>query len=247
MNVYPRQGDPADAILDVAEERGADLIVVGNKGMTGAKRFLLGSVPEQGLPPRALLGADHPDDLTVDGRPRPLVVQYLYVHGPGEAFDYPFRVAHGRRRAAGGAIRACCAGRPLRLRGVECDLALVTNLTDRRSLGTHGASLLKEIESVGGRSRSPYYLHRPAGRWRRSRSSRYVFDAIVAVGDKGDSDRRLCLVDVDCIWLDAPRYLPPFPIAGHRLHSHPLPPRLGGSTVFHAGADPLGELRLRLA
>jgi nucleotide-binding universal stress UspA family protein len=44
---YPRQGDPADAILDVAEENGADLIVVGNKGMTGAKRFLLGSVPNK--------------------------------------------------------------------------------------------------------------------------------------------------------------------------------------------------------
>ena len=46
-DVYPRQGDPADAILDVAEEREADLIVVGNKGMTGAKRFLLGSVPNK--------------------------------------------------------------------------------------------------------------------------------------------------------------------------------------------------------
>ena len=44
---YAREGDPADAILDVAEERGADLIVVGNKGMTGAKRFLLGSVPNR--------------------------------------------------------------------------------------------------------------------------------------------------------------------------------------------------------
>ena len=44
---FPRQGDPADAILDVAEERDADLIVVGNKGMTGAKRFLLGSVPNK--------------------------------------------------------------------------------------------------------------------------------------------------------------------------------------------------------
>jgi len=44
---YARQGDPADAILDVAEERGADLIVVGNKGMAGAKRFLLGSVPNK--------------------------------------------------------------------------------------------------------------------------------------------------------------------------------------------------------
>jgi len=44
---FARQGDPADAILDVAEERGSDLIVVGNKGMTGAKRFLLGSVPNK--------------------------------------------------------------------------------------------------------------------------------------------------------------------------------------------------------
>jgi nucleotide-binding universal stress UspA family protein len=47
VRIYAREGDPADAILDVAEERGADLIVVGNKGMTGAKRFLLGSVPNK--------------------------------------------------------------------------------------------------------------------------------------------------------------------------------------------------------
>jgi nucleotide-binding universal stress UspA family protein len=47
VQTFSRQGDPADAILDVAEERGADLIVVGNKGMTGAKRFLLGSVPNK--------------------------------------------------------------------------------------------------------------------------------------------------------------------------------------------------------
>jgi len=46
-HTFPRQGDPADAILDVAEERDAGLIVVGNKGMTGAKRFLLGSVPNR--------------------------------------------------------------------------------------------------------------------------------------------------------------------------------------------------------
>src|SRR6202046_1900882 len=30
VDVYPRQGDPADAVLDVAEEREADLIIVGN-------------------------------------------------------------------------------------------------------------------------------------------------------------------------------------------------------------------------
>ena len=46
-NAHAREGDPADAILDVAEETGADLIVVGNKGMTGARRFLLGSVPNK--------------------------------------------------------------------------------------------------------------------------------------------------------------------------------------------------------
>jgi nucleotide-binding universal stress UspA family protein len=45
--IHAREGDPADAILDVAEEQKADLIVVGNKGMTGAKRFLLGSVPNK--------------------------------------------------------------------------------------------------------------------------------------------------------------------------------------------------------
>jgi nucleotide-binding universal stress UspA family protein len=47
VETHARQGDPADAILDVAEEQHSDLIVVGNKGMTGAKRFLLGSVPNK--------------------------------------------------------------------------------------------------------------------------------------------------------------------------------------------------------
>ena len=47
VKTHAREGDPADAILDVAEEQNADLIVVGNKGMTGAKRFLLGSVPNK--------------------------------------------------------------------------------------------------------------------------------------------------------------------------------------------------------
>jgi nucleotide-binding universal stress UspA family protein len=47
VETHARQGDPADAILDVAEETKADLVVVGNKGMTGARRFLLGSVPNK--------------------------------------------------------------------------------------------------------------------------------------------------------------------------------------------------------
>jgi len=47
VQTLAREGDPADAILDAAEEVKADLIVVGNKGMTGARRFLLGSVPNK--------------------------------------------------------------------------------------------------------------------------------------------------------------------------------------------------------
>jgi nucleotide-binding universal stress UspA family protein len=40
-------GDAADALIDVATTVGADLIVVGNRGMTGARRFFLGSVPNK--------------------------------------------------------------------------------------------------------------------------------------------------------------------------------------------------------
>jgi nucleotide-binding universal stress UspA family protein len=39
--------DPADALLEVAAEVGAELIVVGNKGMHGAQRFALGNVPNK--------------------------------------------------------------------------------------------------------------------------------------------------------------------------------------------------------
>ncbi len=41
-HVWP--GEPADALLQLADEQDAQLIVVGNRGMTGARR-VLGSVP----------------------------------------------------------------------------------------------------------------------------------------------------------------------------------------------------------
>jgi nucleotide-binding universal stress UspA family protein len=41
---HTKSGDAANAICDVATEVGADLIVVGNKGMAGVRR-VLGSVP----------------------------------------------------------------------------------------------------------------------------------------------------------------------------------------------------------
>jgi nucleotide-binding universal stress UspA family protein len=46
IKIHAPKGDPADALLEVAEREGADLIIVGNRGMTGARR-LLGSVPNK--------------------------------------------------------------------------------------------------------------------------------------------------------------------------------------------------------
>ncbi|MBW3557018.1 MAG: universal stress protein, partial [Actinobacteria bacterium] len=40
VSTYACPGDAAAAIIDVAEAEGADLIVVGNRGMTGRGRFL---------------------------------------------------------------------------------------------------------------------------------------------------------------------------------------------------------------
>lgn len=44
VETHPMTGAPADAICEVAAEVKADLIVVGNKGMSGVRR-VLGSVP----------------------------------------------------------------------------------------------------------------------------------------------------------------------------------------------------------
>jgi len=40
-------GDPADAILDSAEGLRAALIVVGNKGISSVRRYVLGNVPSK--------------------------------------------------------------------------------------------------------------------------------------------------------------------------------------------------------
>ena len=42
--VHAATADPADALISVSENEKADLIIVGNKGMKGARR-VLGSVP----------------------------------------------------------------------------------------------------------------------------------------------------------------------------------------------------------
>ena len=47
VETYVWPGDAASAIIDVATTARADLIVVGSRGMSGAARFLLGSVPNR--------------------------------------------------------------------------------------------------------------------------------------------------------------------------------------------------------
>ena len=45
--MHSAQGDPADALIAVGKSCKADLVVVGNRGMTGFKRLVLGSVPNK--------------------------------------------------------------------------------------------------------------------------------------------------------------------------------------------------------
>jgi|SRR5215217_3683588 len=44
---HAREGDPAQTIIEVAEENGADMIVVGAHGNAGDRRFHIGSVPSK--------------------------------------------------------------------------------------------------------------------------------------------------------------------------------------------------------
>jgi nucleotide-binding universal stress UspA family protein len=47
LSTRTESGDPASVLVEVAEQDHYDLLVVGNKGMTGASRFFLGSVPNK--------------------------------------------------------------------------------------------------------------------------------------------------------------------------------------------------------
>jgi nucleotide-binding universal stress UspA family protein len=43
--IHAPNGDPADVLIAIAEAQAADLLVVGNRGMSGLRRFTLGNVP----------------------------------------------------------------------------------------------------------------------------------------------------------------------------------------------------------
>jgi nucleotide-binding universal stress UspA family protein/nitrite reductase/ring-hydroxylating ferredoxin subunit len=47
VETFQLRGDPVKLICKAVEEQDADLVVVGNKGMTGGRRFAFGSVPDR--------------------------------------------------------------------------------------------------------------------------------------------------------------------------------------------------------
>jgi len=155
----------------------------------------------------------------VNSPPNPLVVQYLYVHGHDEAFFYP--TARGAASAAEVAVRylecALVQAASLRLRDVDCDLALATNIGDASRLGRTGAELMARIESLGVAILPTEYRHRPGDDSTTYVSSRYVLDAISTAAEGQPAERRLLLTDLDCVWVGAERLfaaVPPAPEVG---------------------------------
>lgn len=161
-------------------------------------------------------------------RPTPLVVQYLYVHGDGEAFFYPTSRSSSAVQVANRYLECALAqAATLRLREVDCDLALVTNLGDPASLGRDGAKLIAGLESFGVQIMPTEYRHRPVATGEHYNdyiSSRYVLDAILAASERQPADRQLWLTDLDCVWPDAERVFaatPPPPEIGHVCIPYP--------------------------
>jgi hypothetical protein len=188
------------------------------------------------------------------GRSRPLIVQYLYVHGPQERFDYPSSRSQGGSGQLAARYLECVLvqAASLRLREVDCDVALVTNLTDRRAVGGRGERLLEQVESLGVKMLFAEYLHRPAVGMTTFAASRYVFDAIMSASEGVDEDRQMWLVDVDCVWLAPAKAFaatPPRPGIGCITLEYPpdwnlygFTPRTMGELAASMGA-PDGALR----
>jgi hypothetical protein len=138
----------------------------------------------------------------------PLVVQYLYLHGPGDDFIYPSaRAGRDAPRLAARYLECVVVqAASLRFAGVDCEPVLVTNLADpAAALDARGARLLAAADALGVRRVVAPYDHAPRAGVAMFQSSRYVFDAILATADAADPDRALWLVDVDCVWRDPAR------------------------------------------
>jgi nucleotide-binding universal stress UspA family protein len=96
---YARIGKPAPEILRLAEEVGADLIVVGSHGHTGMRRILLGStservVREAGCAVIVTRAKSYPDVtrehvIEIERRPRHYVPPHRYRHDAGRVLLRP--------------------------------------------------------------------------------------------------------------------------------------------------------------
>jgi len=176
-------------------------------------------------------------------KPRPLVVQYLYLHGPDEAFHYP--TARSAPSAARVATRylecAVTQAASLQLKGEACDLALATNITDPAALGRTGEELLRTLERLGVQMLHTEYLHRPGDDSSTYVSSRYVLDAILAAAEAQAPERPMWLTDLDCVWLDAERVFALMPPAGEIACIHfNYPPAWDVVGFGSAGRTPRG-------
>jgi len=175
----------------------------------------------------------------------PRVVQYVYVHDEGEAFRYPSsrdRSGDPARLAVRYLECALVQAASLRMGDADCDLALVTNVTDRRRLGRAGARLVEEIEALGVELVHAPYEHAP--RWPAPLPAyNYVFDAILAASAGEDPGRTLWLADVDCVWVSCERAFaatPSAPAVGYV--EIPYPPDWG----FGPNRQSIGRLAQRL-
>ncbi len=198
--------------------------------------------------------------------PPPIVVQYLYLHAPGDDFTYPSARAGADAGRLAARYLECVAvqAASLRFSGIDCELVLVLNLDDPGAvLDERGAELLGVIDELGVRRVVAPYDHAPGSDVTMFYSSRYVFDAILATAPVDEPDRPLWLVDVDCVWRDPARafaaldadedalacvtigYPPDWDVSGHTRASigalpgsaEPTPPWIGGELLAgRAGA-----------
>lgn len=159
---------------------------------------------------------------------RPLVVQYLYVHAPDEAFYYPTaRSASSSDQLAQRYLEcALTQAATLRLRDASCDLALATNAGDCKTLGRKCRALLERIEGLGVQILPTEYMHRPRDNRANYVASRYLLDAILSGTEGQPADRQLWLTDLDCVWVDAERM----------FDAAPQPPEIGCIFIGY-GAD----------
>jgi hypothetical protein len=167
-------------------------------------------------------------------QPKPLVVQYLYVHTSGEAFFYPS--VRSRPSADSVATRylecALVQAASLRLRNVDCGLALVTNTAESSLLGRSGTRLLRALEDLDVAIVHSDYHHRPTDDDAHYVASRYVFDAILAAGEGQPDERPLFMTDLDCVWVDPPAL----------FEAVPSPPEVGCLYIeYPADGDGVGS------